>query len=78
MENKQIDVAFGNFLRQGREQRGLLQQDVADRVNLSQSYYARIESGQRSCYFSTALAICNYLNLDINEFDQANRQKETP
>lgn len=77
MDDKQINKAFGAFLRRVRDMRGLNQGDVADRIGLSQSHYARIESGERACYFPLALKICDALHIDINIFLET-IQKETP
>ena len=68
MEDKQINKAFGAYLRKVRDSRGLNQGDVADRVGLSQSHYARLESGERACYLPLAIKICRVLNIDINDF----------
>lgn len=77
MDNKEINVAFGNFIREAREKQGLYQETVASRTGLSQSYYARIERGERSCYFPTALQICYALSVDINDFHES-LTKKTP
>ena len=70
MDSKQCNIAFGRFVRDGRERRGLYQSDVAEKVGLTQSHYARIESGDRKISISLAIQLCAYLNLDINEFSR--------
>lgn len=68
MEDKQYNIAFGVFVRDGREARGLYQSDVADKIGISQSHLARIESGDRTISLSLAMKLCYQLNLDINDF----------
>lgn len=68
MESKQYNIAFGAFIRSGREMRGLYQSNVADKVGISQSHYAKIESGSRAASLLLAMKICDQLNLDINDF----------
>ena len=58
---------FGAFIREARIARGLYQFEVADKLGMTRSYYTRIETG-RDIYFSTALDICRFLELDLNEF----------
>lgn len=59
---------FGRFIRNGRERKGLRQQDVAARLKVSQPYYSLIEQGQREIDLSQAIAICQILGLDISDF----------
>ena len=68
--NSKEDVAkeFGAFIREEREKRGLYQFEVAEKLGLSRSYYTQIESGSRDIYFSTAVDICNILDLDLGTF----------
>lgn len=70
---RQIDSAlcneaFGKFIREGRERKGLFQADVADKLGISQGYYSHIERGTRTVDFVVALKICQFLGLDINDF----------
>jgi transcriptional regulator with XRE-family HTH domain len=59
---------FGSFIRSARENKGLLQAEIAEEVGVSRSYYAYIETGKREIYFSLAINICRVLDLDINYF----------
>lgn len=70
MESKQYNIAFGKFVREGREIRGWYQSDVADKVGISQSHYARVENGTRAISLSLAMKLCECLNLDINDFSK--------
>ena len=59
---------FGSFIREARENKGLVQAEVAKRLGVARSYYTMIEAGDREIYFTLALKICNVLDLNINEF----------
>lgn len=78
MDDKHMNIVFGSFIKQGRERRGLDQQNVADGVGLSQSHYSRIENGTRGCYFQVAIKICDFLKLDINDFQRMVKENKTP
>ena len=68
IDKEKIATEFGAFIREAREQKGLLQADIAGKLGVSRSYYAYIESGSREIYFTLAINICQVLNLDITEF----------
>ena len=68
IDKETIAIEFGAFIREAREQKGLLQADIAEKLGVSRSYYAYIESGSREIYFTLAINICQALNLDINDF----------
>ena len=40
---EQVAVEFGNFIREARERKGMIQADVAQRLGVSRSYYTMIE-----------------------------------
>ena len=61
---------FGIFIREAQEKQGLLQADIADKLNISRSYYAHIEGGNHDIYFTLAINLCQVLDLDINDFMQ--------
>ena len=68
IENEKIISEFGAFIREAREQKGLLQADIAEKIGVSRSYYAYIEAGKREIPFTLAIHLCQVLNLDINDF----------
>ena len=63
-----VSTEFGQFIREAREAKGLYQADIAEKLGVSRSYYAYIESGNREIYFTLAINICQVLNLDIADF----------
>lgn len=67
-KKEEVATAFGTFVREARERKGLVQADVAEKLGVSRSYYTMIESGQREIYFTLALKICHVLDLNINDF----------
>lgn len=50
-------------LRQARIRLGLTQQQVAERVGISQNYYSEIENG-KSCSMAVGLRIAEILGVD--------------
>lgn len=68
LDKEKIAVEFGAFIREARENRGLYQADVAEKLGISRAYYAFVEAGKREIYFTLAINICRVLNLDINDF----------
>lgn len=71
-----IATRFGWFIKKGRLARGMSQTDVAEKLNINQSYYSRIEAGDRNVDLSLAIGICSVLNLDMNTFLKAAPAKQ--
>lgn len=67
-DKEKITTEFGSYIRDARENRGILQADIAEQLGVSRSYYCLIEAGKRDIYFTLAMNICQILKLDINEF----------
>lgn len=68
VEKEKVAKEFGAFIREAREQRGLYQADVAEKLGVSRAYYTHIEAGNREIYFTTAINICRVLGLNLNDF----------
>lgn len=68
IENNECQIRFGEFLRKGREQRDMLQSEVAALAGISQPFYSYIETGERNIDFVLALKLCQVLRLDLNNF----------
>ncbi len=70
IENSECLIGFGNFIKEGREKRDMLQSEVATQIGISQPYYSMIEKGtkERNVDLVLALKICQVLKLDINGF----------
>jgi transcriptional regulator with XRE-family HTH domain len=56
------------FLTDMRKQRGLLQQDVADRLGRTQTFVSKYESGVRRVDLIELLDILRALEVDSHEF----------
>ena len=67
---------FGEFVRQGRMEQKIKQQDLADHLGMSQAYLSRLEQGARNIDLELAVKICSFLKLDLNEFIKASRNLE--
>ncbi len=46
--DRMVRLAFGRSLRAARNRRGLTQQGLADRANLTMNYVFRLEKGERN------------------------------
>ena len=70
IENSECQLQFGEFIRKGRELRGMSQTDLGLAVDLDQSYISKIERGSknRNIDYVLALKLCQALNLDLREF----------
>lgn len=68
IENSECLIGFGRFVRAGRENKGISQQEVADHIGISQVYYSQIERGIRNTDLVMALKICQELKLNLNEY----------
>lgn len=62
---EEISKEFGLLIREARQKKGLYQADIAKELGISRTYYAYIETGKRDAYFSLAINICCFLDLDI-------------
>jgi transcriptional regulator with XRE-family HTH domain len=54
-------------LRKMRQEKDNCQQHIAHQLNLSQSYYSRLERGKEDLTISKLDQIVSFLNLDISE-----------
>lgn len=68
LDNESTYKAFGMFIRNAREKKGLTQHDVAVQLGISDSHYAYFESGQRKTTLPVALNLCTILGVDLNDF----------
>lgn len=68
LENSECQSGFGEFIKRGRETRGLTQGEVATLTGISQSYYGYIERGERNIDLVLAMKICRVLRIDLSDF----------
>lgn len=60
--------AFGERLRQLREERGLSQLDLEIQSGINRTEISRIENGQKNIEFMTIVRIAASLNVEVKEF----------
>lgn len=63
-----VNEIIGSKIRNIRQKRGLNQQDLADKLNLSQSAYAKIENGRTALDVTRLLVLSEYLEVPIIDF----------
>lgn len=63
-----FQTAFGQRMRTLREQAGLPQEEVAHRMGLSSSSYARIERGQQAMRTSRLPELVDALGVTLQQF----------
>ena len=66
--DKEALIRFGEFIRSKRENLSLRQEEVAEQIGIKQSYYSRIERGERNVDLMLSLKICRVLNLDLKDY----------
>ena len=65
MENDEwVRVAFGELLKELREERGLSQSQLALEAELDQSFLSLIERGDRQPSLASLFAICDALKVE--------------
>lgn len=70
LDNKDYQIAFGKWIKEAREDRSLLQSEMAGWLKIRQSYYSMIENGQRNVDLVLAIQICDILGLSIDDFSK--------
>lgn len=60
--------AFGNFIREKRQSKGLSQMELASSIGLTQSHFSRLESGERSADLAMMINLFRELNVNPMEF----------
>ena len=63
-----INIVFGKYLKEKREEKKMFQQEVADKVGIVQSYVSRIEKGERNIDFALGIKICAVVGGSVEEF----------
>jgi transcriptional regulator with XRE-family HTH domain len=58
---------IGEKLQAARKLKGLTQEQVADKVGLSRTYYAQIERGERNPSTTVITAIISAIGVDITD-----------
>ena len=67
MADKIVDyIALGERIRQRRQQLGLSQQDTAEKLNLSVSFFSRVERGEKVASLETLIRITNLFGFSLD------------
>lgn len=61
-------LLFGAFIREKRDRKGLTQEEVAELIGITQSYYAYVETGKRNVDLILSMKICEALDTNLKEF----------
>lgn len=59
-------MKYNQRLRDMREDKDLTQQNIADILNTSQSYYAQYENGKRQIPFDRVIELAKFYNVSID------------
>ncbi len=64
-----MDIAkkVGDNLKSARKLKGLTQQNVADKFNMTQQQYSRFENGRFELSYSQIYDLCKFLDITPNE-----------
>ncbi len=65
--NAKTQAEIGRKLREAREHKNLLQEDVAKSAGISSSYYARIERGEENPSTTVIENICRALKIKSSD-----------
>ena len=60
---KELNISIGNRIRISRENAGLTQEELAERLNLSAQFISTIERGVAGASLATIISLCEVLNV---------------
>lgn len=66
--NLTLNNALVKVLKSKRLALGLSQKDLAEHLNVQQSFISKIESGERDLVFSEVFEICTVFNTEFSNF----------
>ena len=72
IDTTECHILFGKYIKAAREHRKMSQQELADKLQVSQSYLSRIENGERDVDLAVAHAMCVALGYDLRDFINKN------
>lgn len=79
MDDKIVDYkALGERIQQRRQQHGFSQQYVSEKLNLSTSFYSRVERGEKVASLETLIRIANFFGFSLDFLLQDSLQKNVP
>ena len=57
---------FGQRIREARMSRGITQEEFAEEIDVSPSYYQKLERGVRTCSLDILVSIAEHLNVSTD------------
>lgn len=67
MSKKKILIAFGDRVRELRKEKGLSQEELADKAGLHRTYIGMIERGEKNITLTNIEKTANALDIDIKK-----------
>ena len=64
----EAEAVFRTMLRDLRQEKGLTQTQLAERLGLPQSYVSKYETGERRLDFVETLCVCDALETSLEHF----------
>ena len=74
---KIVPELIGKKIREEREKRGLLQKDLAERLDVAASVISRMEKGKNIDNLEKLVLVANSLNIDVLELIAAGVKNST-
>ncbi|MGZ2417706.1 transcriptional regulator with XRE-family HTH domain [Staphylococcus caledonicus] len=78
MNQEELAIYVGNQIKEHREKRGLTQQGLADKLNVSRQAVSRYEKGLRKANQDTLFELSHILKCSINDFFPKEESTEEP
>lgn len=75
--NKNLSRTIGDRIRRLRKQKGLTQQELAEKVGMEYTMIGRVEQGVRNLTIEGILKVAEALDADVN-YILAQKKKKTP
>ena len=75
---KEIMTLFGMRIKELRKNKGLSQEEVAEKVNISSKYLSRIEMGQHFPSIDTLVNLADVLKVELKDFFEFAHETDDP
>ena len=75
---KEIMTLFGMRVKELRKNRGLSQEEAAEKVNISSKYLSRIEMGQHFPSIDTLVNLADVLKVELKDFFEFAHETDDP
>lgn len=76
MNNKKILKIFGNHLKLLRIEKGMTQEDLAEKAEFSRSYFTEIETGKRNISLINLNKLARALEVSLSELMDFNKERK--